>query len=157
AQINTQVAELEAQLRPLEAQLKELRGERDLLLTERRRRERLASRLQRADLKTQMKAGELLSVAELVSSAEGGSFEDYRYNLKTGGEVRLGFPQARAQSLAFSDGKRSVQAGDLVRAAELYAAGWFLGTPGRPGVRVNFPGSRQERVAPAEEIFVRPA
>jgi len=36
--------------------------------------------------------------------------------------VRLGFPGARTQSLAFTDGVQLANAGDLARAAELYAA-----------------------------------
>jgi len=79
------------------------------------------------------------------------------FNLKTGGEVRVGFPGARTQSLTFTDGTKTAQAGDLGQAAELYAAGWELGSPGRPGVRIHFPGTRQERLVPANEVFARPA
>ena len=39
--------------------------------------------------------------------------------------------------------------------ARLYAAGWDLGSPGRPGVRVHFPGTRQERLVSPDEVFVR--
>ena len=95
-------------------------------------------------------------MAELVAGSEEGSLDDYVFNLKTGGEVRLGFPGARTQSLTFTDGQRSAQAADLARAAELYEAGWELGSPGRPGVRVHFPGTRQERLIPANEVYARP-
>jgi hypothetical protein len=100
-----------------------------------------------------MRAGELPTFAQLVAEAEAGSFDDYGYHLKTGGEVRLGFPGAKA-SVAFTDGRQVVQARDLAQAAELYAAGWELGTPGRPGLRVHFPGTRQERLVDPEEVFV---
>ncbi|HXL19205.1 MAG TPA: hypothetical protein VN961_16955, partial [Streptosporangiaceae bacterium] len=80
----------------------------------------------------------------------------YAFNLKTGGEVRLGYPGARSQSLTFTDGVQVAQAADLSEAARLYAAGWDLGSPGRPGVRVHFPGTRQERLVPVEEVFARP-
>ena len=102
-----------------------------------------------------MSAGELPTVADLVAGAEDGSFTDYAYSLKTGGEVALGFPGAREPSVAFTDGVRVVQAKDLRQAAELYAAGWELGSPGRPGVRVHFPGTRQERLVDAQEVFAR--
>jgi hypothetical protein len=69
--------------------------------------------------------------------------------------VRLGFPGSRTQSLTFTDGVKIANAGDLAHAAELYAAGWELGSPGRPGVRVHFPGTRQERLVPADEVFAR--
>jgi hypothetical protein len=107
-------------------------------------------------LKAAMREGRHPTVAELVAAADSGSFDDYLYNLKTGGEVRLGFPGARAQSLAFTDGVSIAQAADLAEAARLYAAGWQLGAPGRPGVRVHFPGTRQERVIAADEVYARP-
>src|SRR5437588_322832 len=100
-----------------------------------------------------MRAGEYPTIAQLVMTAEEGSLDDYRYHLKTGGEVRLGFPGAREQALAFTDGRRAAQARDLRQAAELYAAGWELGSPGRPGVRVHFPGTRQEKLADPDEVY----
>jgi hypothetical protein len=142
-------------MRPLEEELAKLRTERDVLLTELRRRRRLTERTSRADLKAAMREGRFPSVAELVAATDAGSFDDYVFNLKTGGEVRLGFPGARAQSLSFTDGAQVAQAADLARAAELYAAGWELGSPGRPGVRVHFPGTRQERLISADDVYAR--
>jgi len=151
------VADVRARMRPLELQLAELRGERDVLLTEVRRRERLAQRESRAGVREAMRAGEYPTVGELVAGAEEGSLDDFRYHLKTGGEVRLGFPGAREQTLAFTDGRRTAQARDLRQAAELYAAGWELGSPGRPGVRVHFSGTRQEKLTDPGEVYARPA
>jgi hypothetical protein len=156
AELDRRVAAIRERMRPVEAELAAMRGERDLLLTELRRRRRLSDRTTRADFKTSMKEGKFPTIAELVAGSEGGSLDDYVYNLKTGGEVRLGFPGARNQSLTFTDGVQLAQAGDLERAAELYAAGWELGSPGRQGVRVHFPGTRQERLVPAEEVYARP-
>jgi len=156
-QIEAMVADVRARMRPLELQLAELRAERDVLLTEVRRRERLAQRESRAGVREAMRAGQYPTVAQLVASAEGGSLDDYRYHLKTGGEVRLGFPGPREQTLAFTDGRRTAQARDLGQAAELYAAGWELGSPGRPGVRVHFPGTRQEKLVDPAEVYARPA
>lgn len=151
------VSAVRERMRPLEQDLAALRGERDVLLTEIRRRERIAQRTSRADLKTAMKEGRFPTVAQLIAASDSGSLEDYVFNLKTGGEVKLGFPGARLQSLSFTDGARTAQAGDLAQAAELYAAGWELGSPGRAGVRVHFPGTRQERLVPANEVYARPA
>ena len=151
------VAAVKERMRPLEQDLAALRGERDVLLTEIRRRERIAQRTSRADLKTAMKEGRFPTVAELIAGSDSGSLEDYVFNLKTGGEVKLGFPGARVQSVSFTDGAKTAQAGDLAQAAELYAAGWELGSPGRAGVRVHFPGTRQERLVPANEVYARPA
>jgi hypothetical protein len=156
-EIERRVAEVRERMRPVEDQLGKLRAERDVLLTELRRRQRLAQRTTRADLKAAMREGKFPTVAELVAGSDAGSLDEYVYNLKTGGEVRLGFPGARSQSLGFTDGVQLVQAADLTRAAELYTAGWELGSPGRPGVRVHFPGTRQERLVPADEVFARPA
>lgn len=156
AELGRRVAEVQARMVPVEKELAALRAERDVLLTERRRRERDAHRVTRAGLKSAMREGRFPTVADLVAAEESGTFDAYTYNLKTGGEVRLGFPGARSQSLAFTDGKSLASAGDLAEAHRLYLAGWELGSPGRPGVRVHFPGTRQERLAPAAEVFARP-
>ena len=155
-ELDRRVAAIREQMRPLEQDLAALRSERDVLLTEIRRRERSAHRTSRADLKAALKEGQFPTVAELVAGSDAGSLDDYVFNLKTGGEVRIGFPGARTQSLTFTDGAKSAQAGDLAQAAQLYAAGWELGSPGRPGVRVHFPGTRQERLVPANEVYARP-
>jgi hypothetical protein len=156
AELERRVAEVRERMRPVEQQLSALRGERDLLLTERRRRDRNAHRESRADLKAAMREGKFPTVAELVAGSQAGSLDDYAFNLKTGGEVRLGYPGARSQSLTFTDGVQAAQAADLAAAARLYQAGWELGGPGRPGVRVHFPGTRQERLVGADEVFARP-
>lgn len=156
AEVERRVADLREQMRPLEQELTALRGQRDVLLTELRRRQRTAQRTTRADLKTAMREGKFPTVLELVAGSDSGSLEEFLYNLKTGGEVRLGFPGARAQSVTFTDGVRVAHATDLAHAAKLYAAGWELGSPGRPGVRVHFPGTRQERVVSPEEVYARP-
>ena len=155
-ELERRIAAARERMRPLEEQLAGLRGERDVLMTELRRRERTAHRTDRADLKAAMREGKFPSVGELVASGENGRLEDFVYNLKTGGEVRLGYPGARSQSLNFTDGVKTAQATDLSQAAELYGAGWELGSPGRSGVRVHFPGTRQERLISAEEVFARP-
>ncbi|TME24781.1 MAG: hypothetical protein E6I67_00200 [Chloroflexi bacterium] len=156
AELERRVDLLRERMRPLEQDLSVLRGERDVLLTEIRRRRRLAERNSRAELKASMREGELPSVAELVAGSDSGSLDDYVYNLKTGGQVRLGFPGSRSQALTFTDGVKIANASDLADAARLYAAGWELGSPGRPGVRVHFPGTRQERLVPADEVYARP-
>ncbi len=156
AELQRRVEEIRGQMRPLDEQLGRLRMQRDVLLTEKRRRERGAHREARAELKSAMKEGRFPNVAELVQASQDGSLDDFVFNLKTGGEVRLGFPGAKAQTLAFTDGAQAAQAKDLAEAARLYEAGWELGSPGRPGVRVHFPGTRQERLVPAEEVFARP-
>ena len=156
AELERRVDLLRGRMRPLEQDLAALRGERDVLLTEIRRRRRLAERTSRADLKASMREGKFPSVAELVAGSDAGSLDDYAYNLKTGGQVRLGFPGARSQTLTFTDGISTASASDLADAARLYAAGWELGSPGRPGVRVHFPGTRQERLVPADEVYARP-
>ena len=156
SELERRVAEVRERMRPVEQQLAALRGERDVLLTERRRRERNAHRESRADVKAAMREGKLPTVAELVAGSQDGSLDEYTFNLKTGGEVRLGYPGARSQSLTFTDGIRGAQAGDLAEAARLYSAGWDLGSPGRPGVRVHFPGTRQERLVAADEVYARP-
>ena len=156
AELERRIAEVRERMRPVEGELAALRAERDTLLTEVRRRDRLARRLSRADVKAAMKEGTFPTIAELVAAVDTGSLDEFVYHLKTGGEVILGFPGARSQTLSLTDGKQVAQAKDFVEAARLYAAGWELGSPGRPGVRVHFPGTRQERLAASDEVFARP-
>lgn len=156
ADIERRLADVRERMRPLEDELATLRGRRDLLLTEVRRRRRAAERLARADLKSAMRDGQFPSIAELIAASDSGSLDDFAYNLKTGGQVRLGFPGSRKQALTFTDGVRIAHANDLAHAAQLYAAGWELGSPGKPGVRVHFAGTRQERLVPADEVYARP-
>src|ERR1700693_1817426 len=104
AELELRVAEIRDQMRPLEHDLAVLRAERDVLLTEVRRRERRSNQTSRADLKAAMKEGRFPTVAELVGGSDAGSLDEYVFNLKTGGEVRLGFPGARTQTLTFTDG-----------------------------------------------------
>jgi hypothetical protein len=156
-EIGERVAAVRARMRPLETQLAEIRSERDVLFTELRRRERLAQRGRRASVKEAMRSGQFPTFTQLVAASEKGSFEEYRFHLKTGGEVRLGFPGARQQAVAFTDGRQLAQVRDLAEAARLWAAGWEPGSPGRPGLRVHFSGTRQERLADPEEVYARPA
>jgi hypothetical protein len=153
AELDKRVAEVRERMRPVERDLSALRAERDLLLTELRRRERLSHRLSRADVKAAMKEGRFPSIADLVASSDSGSLDEYVYHLKTGGEVILGFPGARSQTITMTDGVQAANAKDFAEVARLYAAGWELGSPGRPGVRVHFPGTRQERLAASDEVF----
>ena len=155
-ELQRSLAEVRERMRPVERDLASLRAERDVLMTEVRRRERLAHRTSRADVKTAMREGRFPSIADLVAAVDAGSLDEYVYHLKTGGEVRLGFPGARSQTLALTDGVQIAQAKDFAEVARLYSAGWELGSPGRPGVRVHFPGTRQERLAPSHEVFARP-
>lgn len=156
AELESRVADIRERMRPVERELSALRAERDVLLTEVRRRERHAHRLSRADVKAAMKEGRFPSIADLVASVDAGSLDDFAYHLKTGGQVLLGFPGARSQTLSLTDGAQAAQAKDYGEVSRLYAAGWELGSPGRPGVRVYFPGTRQERLAPSDEVFARP-
>src|SRR5438105_15920692 len=96
-------------MRPLDAELGALRGERDVLLTELRRRRRLAERTSRADLKARMREGTFPTVAELVAGTDDGSLDEDAFNLKTGGEVRRGFPGARTQPLTVTDGRKTAR------------------------------------------------
>lgn len=152
-ELERRVAEVRERMRPVEKDLSTLRAQRDLLLTELRRRERLSHRLSRADVKAAMKEGRFPSIADLVAVADSGSLDEYVYHLKTGGEVILGFPGARSQTITLTDGVQAANAKDFAEIARLYAAGWELGSPGRPGVRVHFPGTRQERLAASDEVF----
>lgn len=156
-EVESRASGLRDEMRPLEQRLAELRARRDLLLTELRRRDRLDQRQARAAVRESARQGAMPTVEDLVAGKSAGAFEEYVYNLGTGGEVRLGFPGARSQTLTFTNGARAAQARDFADAARLFEAGWELGSPGRPGIRVHLAGSRQERLVDASQVFARPA
>src|SRR2546426_5369009 len=79
--LEQRVAAIREQMRPLEENLASMRGERDVLLTELRRRRRLAERTSRADLKASMREGKFPSIVELIAGTDAGSLDDYTYNL----------------------------------------------------------------------------
>src|SRR5437879_9587514 len=120
AEIERRLAAVRERMRPLDEQLAAIRGERDLLLTELRRRRRLSERTTRADLKASMKEGKFPTIAELVAGSEGGSLDELVYNLKTGGEVRLGFPGSPSPRPTCTDGVTAAKAADPARAADPY-------------------------------------
>src|SRR5438309_10319351 len=98
AELEGRVAAIRDRMRPLDAELATMRSERDLLLTELRRRGRLVERTSRADLKVQKREGTFPTVAELVAGTDDGPLDDYAFYLKTCGELRLGCPGGRTQS-----------------------------------------------------------
>ncbi|MGH7860964.1 MAG: hypothetical protein ACRENM_02480 [Candidatus Dormibacteraceae bacterium] len=156
ADLEAQLNLIRARMRPLEEDLQALRTERDVLLTEARRRHRQESRESRRDVKEAMRSGAIPAFTAFIESAEAGAFSDYIYTLKTGGEVELGFAGAKAQSVALTDGRETSWATDLAESHQRFLAGWDLGTPGRPGLRVHFSGTRQERLVDPGQVFVRP-
>src|SRR2546425_824457 len=95
SELEGRIAAIRERMRPLEQNLSAMRGERDVLLTELRRRRRLAERTTRADLKAAMREGNFPTVAELVAGSDSGSLDDFVYNLKTGGAGRAGFPRSQ--------------------------------------------------------------
>jgi hypothetical protein len=76
SELARRVADVRERMRPVEKELSGLRVERDLLLTELRRRERLSHRLSRADVKAAMKEGRFPSIADLVASADSGALDE---------------------------------------------------------------------------------
>jgi len=155
-ELEHRLSELRGRLRPLEEALAELRSERDVLLTEVRRRQRAQRLATRSRLRAATREGELTSLLELMADAQGGALDDFAYSLKTGGDVRLGFAGARSQSVTWTDGRQSARADDLIRCSELFQLGWELGSPGRMGVRIHFAGSKQERLVDPADVFARP-
>src|SRR3981081_3292860 len=119
-EIERRIEAVRERMRPVQLDLDRLRSERDVLATELRRRERLASMNARRDLKQAMREGEVPTIPALVAASTEGSYDAHVYNLKTGGEVRLGFPGARSQTIAFTDGRQVAQARDFAESARYY-------------------------------------
>src|SRR5713226_10096744 len=78
AELERRIADIRTEMRPLDEQLARLRMQRDVLLTEKRRRERGAHRDARAELKSAMKEGRFPTVTQLVEGSQEGSLDDFR-------------------------------------------------------------------------------
>jgi hypothetical protein len=160
AELNAAVEALEARAIPLREQIDMIRAEVDAIRTELRRRQRMAGVEERRAVRAEMAAGRLPSLEDWVSGAveTGGSgvFDDYRFLRESATEVRLGYASSARQSLSFTDGRATDDAGDLAGARELYARGWDFGTPQARGVRIYPTGTRAERVVRAADVHLEP-
>jgi hypothetical protein len=152
------ISELEGRAMPLQQQLAAIRAEVDAVRTELRRRERMAHLGRRQAVRAELAAGAVAGLVEVVSGAvdPGGTgvLDDYRFLRESASEVRLGYASSGRQSLSFTDGTATEEAGSLEEARELYARGWDFGTPQARGVRVYAAGTRAERVIAAVEIHL---
>lgn len=154
------IVALEERAVPLRRLVDEIRAEVDALRTEMRRRERMAQVDQRKAVRAELAAGHLPSLHDWISGAvdAGGSgdFDDFRFMRESATEVRLGYASAARQSLSFTDGRATDDAGDLAAARDLYARGWDFGTLQARGVRIYTTGTRAERVVSASEVHLEP-
>ncbi len=148
-----------AAMAPHQAQLRELRARTGEIATERRRRERAAHIAARAAVREQAKSGAMPSLVDaLVTEGlldDDLALADLAVFLKSGGEVRLGYP-ARPGQLSFTDGRQTRTARTWGESRRQFADGWEPGAPGVPGVRVHLVGTKVERVVAAHEVVVRP-
>ena len=150
------MAQVRQQMAPFERRLGELSALVEQVTTERRRRERQQQVRQRAALRAAVSQGQAVSLEELVANPPPGhpAWSELSFHLKTGGRVGLGYPGARQATVTLSDGADSEQTVDVDQAHRLWLAGWTLGWPGRPGVRVHMLGSRQERLVGAADLYL---
>src|SRR5258708_15704841 len=88
AEIEGRMAAVRERMKPVQLELDQLRAERDVLATELRRRERLASPNTRRDPKQAMRGGSFPTISEPVASRAEGALEDHASNPNTGGEGR---------------------------------------------------------------------
>ena len=157
-QLLSLIADLEARARPLQDQLAEVRSQIEALRTELRRRQRQAQLAVRRAVRAEVAAGHIPSLLALVSGesaiGDAGSLDGYRFVRESATEVRLGYASAARQTISFSDGSTTEEAGDLATARALYERGWEFGTAHAKGVRVYASGTRAERMVPAAEIMV---
>src|SRR3989442_13004026 len=70
SELERRIAAIRERMRPLEQNLSPMRGERDVLLTEVRRRRRLDERTTRGDLKAAIREGNFPTVAERVAAKQ---------------------------------------------------------------------------------------
>ncbi len=143
---------------PFDRILKEIRARQAELATEERRRERAERHAARIAVRAGASTGALPTLADALAAGElplpdDRPLRDVRAYLKTGGEVGFGFG-TKPGTMAFTDGRRTVQARTVGEARGLWADGLEPGTPGIPGVRVHLAGTRVERVAPIDGVVV---
>ncbi len=143
---------------PYDRQIKELRSRLAEVATERRRRERAAHMASRKAVRESAASGDMPSFSDALASAEspipeGQLLAELPVFLRTGGEVRLGFP-GRPGPTAFTDGRQTRNATTWGEARQLFRDGWEPGTPQVMGVRVHLVGTRVERVASTDDVVV---
>jgi hypothetical protein len=158
AELKAELDRLEQATQPLRAELDRLRQQADAIRGELRRRERLQRLAERQAVRAEMAAGQLASLEDAVSGAVEGfgaaALDDLRFLRESATEVRLGYASASRQSLTFTDGVATEEAGDIAAARDLWRRGWEWGTPAAKGVRVYPQGSRAERMVPAADLRV---
>lgn len=147
---------LRREMAPLTTRLEHVQTDKDLLATERRRRQRAAERETRAQARTRAHDGTsqpLGSYLEDTTEAEETPLSTLPLRLTTGGVVALGFA-SRPGTLALTDGVESKSVMTVGEARTLLEAGWELGTPKVRGVRIHLKGTRNERVVDATGVVV---
>lgn len=146
----------EARVAPLRRQLEAARAEVEVLRTEERRRHRAEQLAQRRASRGAMAAGEVATLLEALEGLVGldADFERLRFMRESATEVRLGYAGASRQSITFTDGAKTVDAGDMTEARRLWAEGLEPGSPAAAGVRIYPLGSRAERLVPPGEVRV---
>jgi len=152
---------IRAEMAPFEARLQELRQVQERLRTEERRRQRQRHIATRQAVRSAVRTGTAPSLEEALEAPQplfpgDAPFTAFRFLLETGGEVALGYPAAREPALQMTDGTRSERVTSLSQARARHAEGWECGVPQRPGVRVHTPGTRLERLLPADRCFLEP-
>jgi hypothetical protein len=145
-------------MRPFEEQLKEIQTQRNVLATERRRRERAQVSARRKQVQAAAASGELpalLDALETLDLPDDLQLSEAKGFLKTGGQVGFGFA-TRPGSIAFTDGREVQNAKTWGDARRLYLDGWEPGTTSVSGVRVHLAGTKVERVVPASDVTIEP-
>ncbi|MHB8571963.1 MAG: hypothetical protein ACYDAY_03260 [Candidatus Dormibacteria bacterium] len=154
-------SQVRLEMRPFEERLAVARAEVMMLVTEQRRRQRSEHVERRRWVRAQVDGNDFPSVEEVVATTAGpGDTEAVgarRWFLGTGGEVQPGYPNSSRQALTFTDGTTNHDAHTFGDARRLWSEGLSLGTAVKPGVRVHFPGTRQEKLVEPGELFVGPA
>ena len=145
-------------MRPYETRLREIRTRLGEIATEERQRQRQTQIASRAQVRAEAKSGAAPTIAQLLESGADISadtqLEKLPAFLATGGEVGLGFA-TKPGFLNFTDGRQNRSVATWGDAHDLFNAGWELGTPGLPGVRIHIKGSRTERLVSADEVVIR--
>jgi hypothetical protein len=143
---------------PYENRLADIRSRRQIIATERRRRERMQISARRKEVQRGAKSGSMPSLVDALATLDLSAdipLGEINAFLATGGAVGFGFA-TRPGTIAFTDGREQKQAKTWGDARQLFLDGWEPGSPAIPGVRIHLAGTRVERVVAAGDVVIEP-
>jgi hypothetical protein len=154
------VREIMAEMAPLEEALGRLRVQIQQVASEQKKRERSQHLKARMQVRTTVAQGQMPTLQQVAESSNNlvppdAALAALRFFRDSGTEVGLGYATAREPVVWMTNGSSTAGVKTVAEIRMRYLEGWDFGTAAHPGVRINIPNSRTEKILQASEVFVR--